>query len=148
MPVGRGGKRPPHGTPAPPGNPPSKRRPNPPRPASPVVPSSLPPVEPNYSPAQCPVDSTMFDHRLSTSTEDDVNLNRISWANPVMGTKDDGTRIPGDLWSIWSSMASTMKRYMTLKKCGFADATMLPGDANDVQCHVGKVDEALYGLDN
>ena len=104
---GRNGGKP---TPPPGSSTRPKKRPKTPDPPEPVVPSSLPPVEPDYSPAQCPVDNTMFDHRLST--EDGVN--RISWANPVMGTDKDGTRVPRDLWSIWSSMASTMKRFLTL----------------------------------
>ncbi len=131
-------KRPAHGTPRPPKDPPAKKRPNPrqpktPDPQSPVVPSNLPPVEPEFSPAQCPVNNDVFDARLST--EKDVI--GISWANPVMGTKEDGTRVPGDLWSIfwkafynhqplktvprialwsiWSAMASTMKRFISYK---------------------------------
>ena len=106
----------PHGKPLPPTDPPSKKRPNPrrpqtPDPQSPVVPSNLPPVEPEYSPAQCSVNNDVFDARLST----DKDVIGISWANPVMGTKEDGTRVPGDLWSIWSAMASTMKRFISYK---------------------------------
>jgi hypothetical protein len=118
MPVGKGGgskKRPqppPPGTPpSPPGTPPSRRRPNPPKPPDPVIPSTLPPVEIDYSPAKCPVDSTMLDHRLLTDDE----INRLPWANPVMGTKEDGSRVPSDRWSMWSAMASTMKRLMVQK---------------------------------
>lgn len=122
MPGKGGSKRTPDpaGTPKPPRNPPAKRRPNPPQPPEPVIPSTLPPVEIDYSPGKCPVDNTMFDHRLNTDEE----VNKLSWANPVLGTKEDGTRVPGDLWSIWSAMASTMKRFM-VQKGGLVDDDIL-----------------------